>query len=93
MTAIAPPEVAAVVIQNAADTARQLGAYFFGFASHANPLTYREHRPFRFGGVLAGRGDRVPRGAPALVPEGLHAADGRLLGVPAQRLPPSLCVV
>lgn len=34
-----------------------------------------------------------PRGAPALVPEGLHAADGRLLGVPAQRLPPPLCVV
>ena len=50
VTAIAPPEVAAEVIQNAADTARQLEAYFFGFASHANPLTYREHRPFRFGG-------------------------------------------
>ena len=38
------------IIQATADTARKLGAYLFGFASHTSPMCFREHRPFKFGG-------------------------------------------
>ena len=48
------PRRAWELIQLAGETARKLGAFLFGFASHAHPLTYREHRPFRFGGYTPG---------------------------------------
>jgi len=38
------------IIQNTADTAREIGAFMFGFGSHANPRSYNEFRPLRFGG-------------------------------------------
>jgi hypothetical protein len=42
------------VIQQHAETAKQLGAYLFCFAGHAHPLTYNPMRPFRFGGYTYG---------------------------------------
>jgi hypothetical protein len=52
-------------IQETARTAKELGAFLFGFGNHAQhrrhqelgqPMTYREHKPFRFGGYIAGGG-------------------------------------
>lgn len=42
------------LIQMVAETAEKLGAFLFGFASHANPMTFDEFRPFRFGGYSPG---------------------------------------
>jgi hypothetical protein len=50
----ASPQQAYDIIQSTADTAQRLGAYLFGFASHAHPATYDEFRPFRFGGYSPG---------------------------------------
>lgn len=47
---MAPPSEARDAIMAAAETARELGAYLFGFASHAHPRSYKGNRPFRFGG-------------------------------------------
>lgn len=47
-------ERAADIIQATARTAKALGAYLFGFASHCNPLTYYPTRPFVFGGYTPG---------------------------------------
>ena len=44
------PSRAYELIQQLGETARQLGAYLFGFGSHANPMTYDALRPFRLGG-------------------------------------------
>lgn len=42
------------LIQLAGETARKLGAYLFGFGSHAHPMTYNQFRPFKFGGYTPG---------------------------------------
>jgi hypothetical protein len=42
------------IIQACADTARQMGAYLYGFESHANPLTFDCLRPFCRGGYSPG---------------------------------------
>jgi hypothetical protein len=44
------PDRAREIIEATAETARELGAYLFGFGSHCNPMTYDALRPFRFGG-------------------------------------------
>ena len=36
------------------DTAEEMGAYHYGFSSHANPVTYSLHKPFKFGGYIPG---------------------------------------
>jgi hypothetical protein len=46
------PDLIPDLIEQAADTAREMGAYLFGFESHANPMTYDALRPFRFGGYI-----------------------------------------
>ena len=48
------PERAYELIQQTGETARSLGAFLFGFDSHAHPLTYDALRPFRFGGYSPG---------------------------------------
>jgi len=48
--AVMSAERAYDLIQQTGDTARQMGAYVFGFASHANPMTFNGLRPFKFGG-------------------------------------------
>lgn len=48
--AVVDPETAREVCVRTFETASQFGAYLFGFGSHANVLTYKPNRPFRFGG-------------------------------------------
>ena len=48
------PDRAAEIVQATARTAKRLGAFLFGFASHCNPLTYYPSRPFSFGGYTPG---------------------------------------
>ena len=52
--AILSPRRAYEVIQSVGETARQLGAFLFGFGPHAHVLTFHQHRPFRFGGYSPG---------------------------------------
>lgn len=42
------------VVQMVADTARQVGAFLWGFNNHPSPMCFIEHRPFRFGGYNPG---------------------------------------
>lgn len=48
------PARAYEVIQQVGETAREMGAYLFGFGSHANPMTYDALRPFKMGGYTPG---------------------------------------
>lgn len=48
------PNTAYDIVQSVADTARAVGAYFFGFNNHASPMSHRDFRPFRFGGYTPG---------------------------------------
>lgn len=38
------------IVQATADTAKQMGCFLFGFGSHAHPASFRQLKPFRFGG-------------------------------------------
>ncbi len=72
--AVCSPATARDVIEATAETARELGAYLWGFGSHAHPLTYRGNRPFKFGGY-------TPSGAVGLL------AGSRLFWPPDCTLP------
>lgn len=48
------PDRAYDLIQRTGERCRAFGAYFFGFAPHAHPMTYDGLKPFRFGGYIAG---------------------------------------
>lgn len=48
------PEEARRAIEQCADTAKELGAFMFGFNSHCSPMTYNGFKPFRFGGYTPG---------------------------------------
>lgn len=48
------PDRAYEIVQRTAETARELGAFLFGFRNHCHPATYVPQRPFRFGGYLTG---------------------------------------
>jgi hypothetical protein len=52
--AVVGPDRAAEVVEATADTARQLGAYLFGFGKHAHPQTFPGLRPFKLGGYSPG---------------------------------------
>lgn len=60
---MASPGRAWELVQLAADTARQMGAFLFGFWSHANPMTFDQFRPFRFGGYSPGGAMGMLRGS------------------------------
>lgn len=47
-------ETTRAIIEETADTCRQLGAFLFGFNSHMNPAAYVPYRPFSFGRYMAG---------------------------------------
>lgn len=54
IAALMKPDEARSAIEQCAATARELGAYMFGFNSHCAPMTYNGFRPFRFGGYTPG---------------------------------------
>jgi len=70
------PDRAYELIQMTADRARKLGAYLFGFAAHAKPLTYNGLKPFRFGGYTPGGCLGVLEGAKFWWPTDTDLADG-----------------
>ena len=47
-------DLAYELIQSTAYLTKELGAFLFGFSSHAHPLTYNGLRPFGFGGYTPG---------------------------------------
>ena len=61
--AVCSPQRGYDVIQTAGQTARDLGAFLWGFASHTNPLTFRQLRPFKFGGYSPGGAMGMLRGS------------------------------
>lgn len=66
--ALAPEEVRDV-IDTAADTARQLGAFLFGFNTHSAPMTYQGFRPFGFGGYTMGGAYGILEGSKLRFPD------------------------
>lgn len=61
--ALASPERVKDIINSTADTARKMGAYLYGFASHCNPVTFDSHRPFKFGGYTPGGAMGILKGS------------------------------
>lgn len=73
------PERAYEIIQQSAATAREMGAYLFGFGTHAHPLAYDPNRPFRFGGYINGGAFGLLKGSmiswpPEIIPARLMVA-------------------
>ena len=48
------PETTYELIWRTAETARRIGAKFFGWNTHSNPVTYKPLRPFSMGGYMMG---------------------------------------
>lgn len=73
-----PPSLAWEVIQSVAYTARELGAYLFGFAQRPDPKTFRSHVPIGVSGIIMGCAVGVLAGTPGckldfdLWPEPMH---------------------
>lgn len=57
------PDKAYAVVQRTADTARQMGAYLWGFAPWEDPAMCSPMRPFRLTGLVAGHGMGKLKGA------------------------------
>jgi hypothetical protein len=57
------PVEARNVIETVAETAKELGAYLFGFASHCSPMTYNGWRPWTFGGYIPGGAFGILKGS------------------------------
>lgn len=53
-SATVSPRRAAEIIRNTAETAKECGAFLFGFGNHPNPITYHPLRPFCYGGYITG---------------------------------------
>ena len=70
------PERTYELLQATADRARSLGAYLFGWGSHAKPLTYNGLKPFRFGGYSPGGAIGLLEGAKVWWPTDTTLGDG-----------------
>jgi hypothetical protein len=70
------PERAYEQIQATAVLADQLGAQLFGYAAHANPVTFNGLRPFKFGGYGPGGATGALPGYKGFLPDDERVAVG-----------------
>ena len=57
------PPITEEIVHRTADTARQLGAFLFGFNSHSDPLAYTEFKPVKITGYVAGHATGILSGS------------------------------
>lgn len=66
---MASPKHTAAVIQNCHAVAEQMGAFLFGFNSHAHPRTFNQFRPFGFGGYTPSGAVGIREGSKLFMPD------------------------